>query len=224
VDGRDAKDALYEQFARVGKVVAHPKRIELLELLSQGERSVESLATATGMGVTNTSAQLQVLRRARLVESRKDGTRVLYRAAGDDVPRFLVALRELARARLAEVNEVVRDYFDARDALEPVSRAELLQRLRRNEVALIDVRPAEEYAQGHIPGAVSVPLGELDRHMRRLRKRTEVVAYCRGPYCVLAPEAVERLRARGFEARRLEDGMPEWRLAGLPVAAGEQAS
>jgi ArsR family transcriptional regulator len=119
---------------------------------------------------------------------------------------------------------VVRDYFDARDALEPVSRAELLQRLRRNEVALIDVRPAEEYAQGHIPGAVSVPLGELDRHMRRLRKRTEVVAYCRGPYCVLAPEAVERLRARGFEARRLEDGMPEWRLAGLPVAAGEQAS
>ena len=222
MNGREAKDALYEQFARVGKVVAHPKRIELLELLSQGERSVDSLASATGMGVTNTSAQLQVLRQARLVESRKDGTRVLYRAASDDVPRFLVALRELARARLAEVNDVVRDYFDARDELEPVSRGGLLERVLRNEVALIDVRPAEEYAQGHIPGAVSVPLAELDRHMRKLRKKTEVVAYCRGPYCVLAPEAVERLRARGFTARRLEDGMPEWRLAGLPVAAGEE--
>jgi rhodanese-related sulfurtransferase/DNA-binding transcriptional ArsR family regulator len=222
VNGREAKDALYEQFARVGKVVAHPKRIELLELLSQGERSVDSLASATGMGVTNTSAQLQVLRQARLVESRKDGTRVLYRAASDDVPRFLVALRELARARLAEVNDVVRDYFDARDALEPVSRGGLLERVMRNEVALIDVRPAEEYAQGHIPGAVSVPLSELDRYMRKLRRRTEVVAYCRGPYCVLAPEAVERLRARGFSARRLEDGMPEWRMAGLPVAAGEE--
>jgi rhodanese-related sulfurtransferase/DNA-binding transcriptional ArsR family regulator len=221
VDGRQAKDALYEQFARVGKAVAHPKRIELLELLSQGERSVESLAAGTGMAVANTSAQLQVLRRARLVEGRKDGTRVLYRAASDDVPRFVVALREVARARLAEVNDVVRDYFDARDDLEPVSRAELLDRVRRNQVALIDVRPADEYAQGHIPGAVSVPLGELDRHMRSLRKRTEVVAYCRGPYCVLAPEAVARLRARGFRARRLADGMPEWRLAGLPVAAGD---
>lgn len=221
MDGRQAKDALYEQFARVGKAVAHPKRIELLELLSQGERSVESLAAGTGMAVANTSAQLQVLRRARLVEGRKDGTRVLYRAASDDVPRFVVALREVARARLAEVNDVVRDYFDARDDLEPVSRAELLDRVRRNQVALIDVRPADEYAQGHIPGAVSVPLGELDRHMRSLRKRTEVVAYCRGPYCVLAPEAVARLRARGFRARRLADGMPEWRLAGLPVAAGD---
>ena len=218
MNGREAKDALYEQFARVGKVVAHPKRIELLELLSQGERSVESLAAATGMGVTNTSAQLQVLRQARLVESRKDGTRVLYRAASDDVPRFLVALRDLARSRLAEVNDVVRDYFDARDELEPVSRGGLMERVMRNEVALIDVRPAEEYVQGHIPGAVSVPLGELERYMRKLRKKTEVVAYCRGPYCVLAPEAVERLRARGFNARRMEDGMPEWRLAGLPVA------
>lgn len=221
MDGRQAKDALYEQFARVGKAVAHPKRIELLELLAQGERSVESLAAATGMAVANTSAQLQVLRGARLVESRKDGTRVLYRAASDDVPRFVVALREVARARLAEVNDVVRDYFDARDHLEPVSQSELLERVRRNQVALIDVRPADEYAQGHIPGAVSVPLGELDRHMRSLRKRTEVVAYCRGPYCVLAPEAVARLRARGFRARRLADGMPEWRLAGLPVAAGD---
>lgn len=222
MNGRQAKDALYEQFARVGKVVAHPKRIELLELLAQGERSVESLASATGMGVTNASAQLQVLRQARLVESRKDGTRVLYRAASDDVARFLVALRELARARLAEVNDVVRDYFDARDDLEPVSRGGLLERVMRNEVVLIDVRPAEEFAQGHIPGAVSVPLADLDQYMSKLRKKTEVVAYCRGPYCVLAPEAVERLRTRGFKARRLEDGLPEWRLAGMPVAVGEE--
>jgi len=223
VNGREAKDALYGQFARVGKVVAHPKRIELLELLAQGERSVEALAEATGMGVNNTSAQLQVLRQARLVESRKDGTRVLYRTAGDDVPRFLVALRELAQARLAEVNDVVRDYFDARDDLEPVSRAGLAERVLAGKVVLIDVRPTEEYAQGHIPGAVSIPLADLEAKMKTLRKRTEVVAYCRGPYCVLAPEAVQLLRAHGFEARRLEDGMPEWRLAGLPVAAGEES-
>lgn len=222
MNGREAKDALYEQFARVGKVVAHPKRIELLELLAQGERSVEALADATGMGVNNTSAQLQVLRGARLVESRKQGTRVLYRTASDDVARFLVALRDLARTRLAEVNDVVRDYFDARDHLEPVSRAELAERVLAGEVVIIDVRPAEEYGQGHIPGAVSIPLGELDARMKGLHKRTEVVAYCRGPYCVLAPEAVQRLRARGFKARRLVDGMPEWRLAGLPVAAGEE--
>jgi rhodanese-related sulfurtransferase/DNA-binding transcriptional ArsR family regulator len=223
MNGRQAKDALYEQFARIGKVVGHPKRIELLDLLTQGERSVEALAGATGMGVTNTSAQLQVLRRARLVVSRKDGTRVLYRAASDDVARFLVALRGLARARLSEVNDVVRDWFEARDDLEPISRGVLRERMRRGEVAVIDVRPAEEYAQGHIPGAVSVPLADLDRRMGALPPATEVVAYCRGPYCVLAPEAVARLRARGVAARRLEDGLPEWRLAGLPVAAGEEA-
>jgi rhodanese-related sulfurtransferase/DNA-binding transcriptional ArsR family regulator len=202
--------------------VASPKRIELLELLAQGERSVEALANATGMGVTNTSAHLQVLRQARLVETRKQGTKVHYRLAGDEVAAFVVSLRDLARSRLAEVDRVVADYFVARDALEPVSRQELLERASRGEVVILDVRPAEEFAAGHIPGALSVPLGQLDQALGRLPKRSRVVAYCRGPYCVLAPQAVQRLRAKGFDARRLVDGMPEWRLAGLPIAVGEE--
>ena len=218
---RQAKDALYEQFARTAKALAHPGRIEILELLAQGERSVDAIAAATSMGVTNTSAQLQVLRHARLVEPRKDGTRVLYRLADDSVAAFLVSLRDLARARLAEVDQVVHDYFDARDALEPLTRAELVERARLGEVVILDVRPAEEFAAGHIPGAISAPLDELDAVVTRLPKRKPTVAYCRGPYCVLAPQAVELLRRRGLKARRLEDGMPEWRLAGLPVAVGD---
>lgn len=222
MEGREAKDRLYEQFARVAKAVASPKRIELLEVLAQGERTVESLADAAGMGVTNTSAHLQVLRHARVVEARRDGTRVFYRLAGEEVAAFVVALRDLARSRLAEVDQVVRDYFTARDALEPVSREELVERAGRDGVVVLDVRPAEEFAAGHIPGALSVPLDGLDDALRRLRKRAEIVAYCRGPYCVLAHQAVERLRARGYRARRLADGMPEWRLAGLPVATGTE--
>ena len=221
MDGREAKDALYDQLARLGKAVAHPKRIELLDLLAQGEHSVDALARSCAMGVTNTSNHLQVLRQSRLVETRKDGTRVLYRLADDAVLRLVISLRELAGARLAEVDRVVHDYFLARDALETVSRDELLARAGRGEVMVLDVRPRDEYAQGHIPGAVSVPLAELESRLRMLRRRTEVVAYCRGPYCVLAPQAVQLLRERGFRARRLEDGMPEWRLAGLPVAVGE---
>lgn len=222
MEGREAKDRLYEQFARAAKAVASPKRIELLELLAQGEHTVESLAQATGMGITNTSAHLQVLRRARVVETRKEATKVFYRLAGEEVAAFIVALRDLARSRLAEVNEVVRDYFTARDALEPLSRAELVERAERGEVVILDVRPREEFALGHIPGALSVPLDQLDATLARLPKRAHVVAYCRGPYCVMAPQAVERLRAKGFKARRLADGMPEWRLAGLPVAVGEE--
>ena len=222
MDGRPVKDALYEQFARLAKAVAHPKRIEILEVLAQGERSVERLAAITAMGMTNTSAQLQVLRQARLVETRKEGTRVLYRLAGDEVAGFVAGLRDLARVRLAEVDRVVRDYFEARDALEPLSRAELVERAARGEVVILDVRPAEEFVAGHIPGAVSAPLGELDTLAARLPKRKEVVAYCRGPYCVLAPQAVELLRRRGLRARRLADGLPEWRRAGLPVAVGEE--
>lgn len=221
MDGRDAKDTLYEQFARIGKAVANPKRIELLDLLAQGERSVEDLARGAAMGVTNASNHLQILRQARLVETRKEGTRVLYRLAGDGVLRFYIELRGLARSRLAEVGEVVRDYFLARDALETVTRDELLRLVKHGDVAVFDVRPREEFDQGHIPGAVSVPLDQLEARLRTLPTRTEVVAYCRGPYCVLAPQAVELLRDRGFHARRLEDGMPEWRLAGLPVAVGQ---
>jgi rhodanese-related sulfurtransferase/DNA-binding transcriptional ArsR family regulator len=222
MEGREAKDRLYEQFARTAKAVASPKRIELLELLAQGERTVEALAGATGMGMTNTSAHLQVLRQARLVETRKQGTRVHYRLAGDEVAGFVAALRDLARARLAEVDRVVADYFVARDALEPVSRTELVERAARGEVVILDVRPAEEFAAGHIPGALSVPLDQLEAALSGLPERARIVAYCRGPYCVLAPQAVERLRARGFNARRLVDGMPEWRLAGLPVAVGDE--
>ena len=212
----------YEQFARAAKAVSSPRRIELLELLAQGEHAVEALARATGMGVTNTSSHLQVLRGARLVETRKDGTRVFYRLAGDEVAVFVVVLRDLARSRLAEVDRVVRDYFTARDALEPVGRSELVERGERGEVVILDVRPAAEFAAGHIPGALSVPLEEIDAALARLPRRSQIVAYCRGPYCVLAPQAVERLRAGGFRARRLADGMPEWRLAGLPVTAGEE--
>lgn len=221
MDGREAKDALYEQFARLGRAFANPRRIELIDLLAQGERSVESLAEGSGMGVTNTSNHLQVLRRARLVVTRKEGTRVLYRLADDQVLVVTVALRGLARARLAEVEQVVRDYFLARDSLETVSREELMERAASGEVVVLDVRPREEYVQGHISGAVSVPFSELAEQLRRLRRDVEIVAYCRGPYCVLAPQAVELLRRHDFRARRLEDGMPEWRLAGLPTAVGE---
>ena len=222
VEAREAKDRLYDVFARTAKAAASPKRIELLELLAQGERSVEALAEATGMGVTNTSAHLQVLARSRLVETRKEGTKVFYRLSGDDVVAFVAVLRNLARSRLPDVEQVVRDYFAARDALEPVRAEELLSRAQRGEVVILDVRPSQEFAAGHIPGALSVPLDELDGALARLPRRGEIVAYCRGPFCVLAPQAVERLRARGYRARRLADGLPEWRLAGLPVAVGAE--
>jgi rhodanese-related sulfurtransferase/DNA-binding transcriptional ArsR family regulator len=219
VTGREAKDILYAQFSRLGKAVANPKRIELLELLAQTERSVDELAGASGMDFANTSAQLQVLGRARVVEGRRKGKRVIYRLADESVTRFLAALRELARGRLAEVEQVARDYFEARDQLEPVRSGDLMRRLDDPGTLVIDVRPAEEYAAGHIPGALSVPLGELKGRIAELPRAFEIVAYCRGPYCVLAPQALEILRRAGLRARRLEEGFPEWRLAGLPVEA-----
>ena len=215
----EAKGILYLQFSRLGKAVSNPKRIELLELLAQAERSVEELAAASRMDFSNTSAQLQVLSRARLVESRREGKRVLYRLADGSVGRFLVALREIARSRLAEVEQVARDYFGARDELEPISSADLLDRLEHQQVLIIDVRPAQEFAAGHIPGALSVPLAELKARLPELPRDGEIVAYCRGPYCVLAPQAIEILRGAGFRARRLDEGLPEWRLAGRPVEA-----
>jgi rhodanese-related sulfurtransferase/DNA-binding transcriptional ArsR family regulator len=219
VNGREAKDLLYAQFSRLGKAVSNPKRIELLELLAQTERSVDELAAASGMDFANTSAQLQVLSRTRLVEGQRQGKRVIYRLADESVTRFLAALRELSRARLAEVEQVARDYFEARDHLEPLGSADLMRRLKDPATLVIDVRPAEEYAAGHIPGALSVPLSELKVRIAELPPAAEIVAYCRGPYCVLAPEAIEILHRAGLRARRLEDGFPEWRLAGLPVAA-----
>ncbi|MEW6582188.1 MAG: metalloregulator ArsR/SmtB family transcription factor [Actinomycetota bacterium] len=222
MDGREAKDALYEQFARVGKAVTSPRRIELLELLAQGERSVESLARAAGLGVTTASAHLQVLRGARLVTTRRDGTRILYRLADSDVVALIDLVRRIARTRLAEVDEVVDAYFSARDTLATVGRDELLALTERAEVVVLDVRPREEYAAGHIPGAVSIPMDELRGRLDELPRGAEVVAYCRGPYCVLAPQAVEILTGEGIRARRLDEGLPEWRLAGLPVAVGRR--
>ena len=220
MNGREAKDALYEQFARVGKAVTSPRRIELLELLAQGERSVEPLARAVGLGVTTASAHLQVLRGARLVATRRDGTRILYRLADEDVVALIDLVRRIARTRLAEVDEVVGTYFSARDTLAPIGCDELLARTERAEVVVLDVRPREEFEAGHIPGAISIPLDELRDRLDELPRDVEVVAYCRGPYCVLAPQAVAFLGERGIRARRLDEGLPEWRLAGLPVAVG----
>lgn len=220
MNGREAKDTLYEQFARIGKAVTSPRRIELLELLAQGERNVESLARAAGLGVTTASAHLQILRGARLVATRRDGTRILYRLAGEDVVELIDLVRRLARARLTEVTEVVDAYFSARDTLGPVGRDELLTRTERAEVVVLDVRPHEEFEAGHIPGAISIPLDELRERLDEIPRDVDVVAYCRGPYCILAPQAVELLAERGIPARRLDEGLPEWRLAGLPVAVG----
>lgn len=219
---RELKDPLYEQFARVGKVLGSPKRLELLDLLLQGERSVEELADLTGMGVANTSAHLQMLRQARLVETRKVGTRVFYRLASEEVAGLLIALQVTARSRLAEVGDLVRTHLSDDGESEPVDRKELLKRAARGEVVVLDVRPSEEYAAGHIKGAVSIPLEELEARLDELSRDVEIVAYCRGPYCVLSRDAVQFLRSKGWRAWRLSDGVPEWRLAGLPVAAGEK--
>lgn len=213
---------LYDQFARIGKALSSPRRVELLDLLCQGERSVDALARISGMTVTNTSQHLQALRAARLVETRKEGTKVIYRVADDEVCRFYFALRELACARLAEVEQFMRRYVEGADEYEPVGRAELLERAQRDSIVVLDVRPRDEYASGHIPGAVSIPLEELEDRLASLPRDTEIVAYCRGPYCLLAPQAVEVLRKHGLRARRLEDGLPEWRLAGLPVSVGTE--
>lgn len=213
---------IHEQFARIGKALASARRVQLLDLLCQCERSVDDLARASGMTMTNASQHLQVLRSAHLIDARKEGTRVFYRVAGEEVCRFFFALRDLARARLAEVEQLMRRYADDDGELEPITRAELLERARSGDIVVLDVRPRDEYASGHIPGAVSIPFEQLEHRLASLPGHAEIVAYCRGPYCLLAPRAVELLRRQGFRARRLEDGLPEWRLAGLPIAVGEE--
>jgi rhodanese-related sulfurtransferase/DNA-binding transcriptional ArsR family regulator len=217
---RVAKTALNEQFARTAKALASPRRIELLDLLAQGERGVDAMAAQTQMSVALASAHLQALRAAHLVETRHKGSRVLYRLAGDEVYRLLSSLRDVARARLAEVEMAVATYLTARDQLEQLSRADLIERARAGEVTVLDVRPLEEYEAGHIPGAISIPLDDLEARLAELPTDSEIVAYCRGPYCLYAPTAVEILRNHGRIARRLVDGFPEWRLAGLPVTTG----
>ena len=216
----NVKAELFEQFARIGKALGSARRLEILEYLAQAERSVETLARMTGLSVANASQHLQVLRQAGLVQARKDGLYVHYRLAGGAVDRLVAALRVVGEERLAEVERLVTLYLDAKDDLEPVPAKELMQRARKGLVTVLDVRPPEEYAAGHIPGAINVPLADLRRRWRELPRGREIVAYCRGPYCLLAFDAVAELRKRGRKARRLEDGFPEWRSAGLPVERG----
>lgn len=213
------KQALFAQFAAVAKAAAHPHRLELLEQLAQGERSVEVMADRIGVPVANASQHLQHLRRAGLVAAQRQGKFVFYRLTDDAVLDLLASVRRIAEQNLAEVERVVRSYFRNRDGLEPVSRVELMDRLQLGLVTVLDLRPEDEFALGHLPGAVNIPLGELERRLADLDPQHEIVAYCRGPYCVLSYEAVAALRARGFKVRRLEDGYPEWRAAGLPVEA-----
>lgn len=212
------KQAIYESLAEVAQALGHAHRLELLEQLAQGERSVEELSVRAGLTFANTSRHLQILRRARLVETERRGKNILYRLAGDaEVVTLIKALGLVGERNLAEIDRIKADYFRARDALEPVSRQDLLSRLEDGLVTVLDVRPEDEFAAGHLPGALNIPLGELERRLGELPADREIVAYCRGPYCVLSFEAVAALRARGYLIRRLEDGYPEWKAAGLPV-------
>ncbi len=220
MSSRSPKLALFVQFAAVAKSLAHAHRLEILEQLAQGERSVEVLAERTGLSVANTSQHLQHMRRAGLVANRRDGKFVYYRLADDAILDLLAALRRIAERNVAEVEKLVRGYFHDHDRLEPVSREELVERSRAGTVTILDVRPEDEFALGHLPGALNIPLRALEARLSELDPSQEIVAYCRGPYCVLSYEAVAALRTRGFKVRRLEDGLPEWRAAGLPVVAG----
>jgi len=219
---RHFKNTIYEQFSRIGKAVSSPKRLELIDLLCQGERTVEVLAKETGLTVANASQHLQVLRAARLVEAEKMGLYVTYRLADQMVCEFFLSMRILAENRLAEVEQTKRRFLEGREGMEPVDRDALLKRVHEGLVTVLDVRPSEEYQAGHIPGAISIPLKELKRRLSGLPQNQEIVAYCRGPYCVLAIQAVEVLRAKGFNAVRLEEGIQDWRALGFSVAVGDQ--
>ena len=219
---REFKDRLYGQFARIGKALSNPHRLEILELLAQNERTVDSLATEIALSRANTSQHLQALRQAALVESRKDGLFVSYRLAAPEVFELSRVLRTVAEGRLAEFERLVREHFSSRNDAEAVPMTELLKRARSRQVVVLDTRPASEYIAGHIPGAISVPVDDLNRRIQHLAKGKEYVAYCRGPYCVYADRAVELLKAKGRRALRLRDGFPEWRAAGLPVISGSQ--
>ena len=219
--GREFKDAIYEQFSRIGKAVSSPKRLELLDLICQGEKTVETLSRETGLSVANTSQHLQTLKTARLIKSEKDGLFVKYRRADERVCQFLRSMRVLAENRLAEVDMIKRRFLAGKDDMEPVNRDDLLKRVIESDVTVLDVRPVEEYRAGHIPGALSVPLDHLQVILAELPADQEIVAYCRGPYCVLAVQAIEILREKGFKAIRLEDSVQDWRAMGLPVEVGD---
>jgi DNA-binding transcriptional ArsR family regulator/rhodanese-related sulfurtransferase len=218
IDGkRFFKNQLYEQFARVGKALASPHRLELLDVLAQCERTVEALAQETGMSIANASQHLQVLRAAHLVEVRREGTSIYYRLASEGVSTLWLSLRQVGEEHLAEIDRVVETFLQDRHLLQPVQADELLHRLSEDQVILLDVRPAEEYCAGHLPQAISVPLAELSARLTEFPADKEIIAYCRGPYCVFADEAISLLRAHGYQARRLEEGVADWRKLALPI-------
>jgi rhodanese-related sulfurtransferase len=220
VSHREFKDALYTQFARIGHAISSPKRLEMLDLLSQGEKTVEQLAAQSETPIKNTSAHLRALRQARLVDTRRDGTYVYYRLGDESVIRLLQSLQGLGRMRLAEVEQVTNLYLESRDELDAVDLKELRRLVRTGEVTVVDVRPRDEFEAGHIPGAVSMPVPELRKRLGEIPKSREVIAYCRGPYCVYSLEAVTLLRKHGYRARRAEQGLPQWRTEGFEVVAG----
>jgi rhodanese-related sulfurtransferase/DNA-binding HxlR family transcriptional regulator len=211
------KHDLFSQFARISKAMSNGYRLELLEFLAQGERGVDALAQLSGLSVANTSQHLQQLKQAGLVTNRKEGQKVIYRLSGEDVTALMASLRQVAERHLADVGRLVNDYLAVKDNLEPVPAPALLERARDGLVTVLDVRPEEEYRAGHLPDAINIPLGELEQRLREFDPSQEIVAYCRGPHCVLAYDAVARLRKRGFNARRLHGGLPEWRIEGLPI-------
>ncbi len=217
------KDVLYEQFARIGKALSSGHRLELLEVLAQGEHSVETLAQETGMSIANASQHLQVLRSAQLVEVRREGVFQYYRLADEQVFSLWQSMRRVGESRMAEIDRIVQTYLHDRSLLQPISAAELVQRLVEGNILLLDVRPSEEYAAGHLPGSLSIPVAELQSRLVELPQEKEIVAYCRGPYCVFADEAVSLLRAQGYNAHRLEQGLPDWRALGLPVVSEQGA-
>ena len=217
------KRLLFRQFAAVAKAVAHEHRLELLEALAQGERSVETLASRAGLSIANASQHLQQMRRAGLIEARRKGKFVYYRLSDTSVLDLIASLTRIGERHVAEVGKIIRDYFQSRDDMEPVSRSELLARMKKGDVQLLDVRPEDEFALGHLPGARNIPLDRLKKKLSTLDPEKEIVAYCRGPYCVLSFETVATLRKKGFRVRRLEDGLPEWKAAGLPVTVPSMA-
>jgi rhodanese-related sulfurtransferase/DNA-binding MarR family transcriptional regulator len=217
-----AKLQIFEQFAELARVLGHAHRLELIECIAQGERSVERLAEISGLSIANTSQHLKQLRQGGFVQSRRDGKRVLYSLADGPILSLIAALRTYAERNRAEVGKIVSDYFNRLDELEPVSRRELARRVKAGNVVVLDVRPEDEFALGHVPGALNIPVQDLKRRLAELPKDQDIVAYCRGAYCVFSFEAVAFLRKRGFTARRLEDGFPEWRSSGLPVSADPQ--
>jgi rhodanese-related sulfurtransferase len=220
---RHFKDQIYEQLARIGKAAAAPKRLEILDLLCQSPRTVEALAEQAGISVANASQHLRQLRAARLVQADKKGNFVEYRLADASVSGFYLTLRAFAEGRLAEIAHTAKTYFEEREAMEPVAAEELLRRVKSGELTVLDVRPAEEYRAGHIPGAISIPVSELKARLKEIPREREVVAYCRGPYCVMAVDAVEILRKRGIDAQRMEQGVLEWRSRGWRLeTAGER--